>query len=273
MTAKAVLPFLKWPGGKRWLSRDLAELIRPLLRGTYFEPFLGGAAVFFELQPQRAVLSDINADLVDVYRHVKADPSRVLREVRKLRVNKQTYERVRRHKSNDPVKRAADFLYLNRTAWGGIYRLNADGKFNVPFGGGERTPSPLWKRHLVVDAAEALDKAEVIQSDFEPVLESCGFGDVAYCDPTYTVTHDRNCFIRYNEKNFTWQDQVRLSEACLRAAKRGASVFVSNAHHPRVKELYRCARVVVLRRKSLVSAVVTKRSSVQEYLFCIEPSG
>jgi DNA adenine methylase len=270
MTTEPCLPFLKWPGGKRWLAVDLAKMIRPFLSGVYYEPFLGGGATFFELMPRRAVLSDINTDLVNVYLQVRKNHESVLERLRGIRVEASVYNEIRARRSRNQLQRAVDFLYLNRTAWGGIYRLNSTGRFNVPYGGGKRTPESLWRNGLLSSAAKALEKAAIVACDFEVMLEKATKGDVVYCDPTYTVAHDNNGFIRYNESNFSWADQLRLAEACKRAAKRGAFVVVSNAHHPDVKQLYAHSEARTFSRKSLVSASPEKRGNVDEYVFIIK---
>src|ERR1039458_2813130 len=128
MTEELNLPFLKWPGGKRWLAVELAKLIRPILSGVYYEPFLGGGATFFELAPRRAVLSDINADLVNVYLQVQKNHRTLLERLKKMRVEVSVYNNIRTRTSRSGLQRAVDFLYLNRTAWGGIYRLNSSGR-------------------------------------------------------------------------------------------------------------------------------------------------
>jgi DNA adenine methylase len=263
---KPVLPFLKWPGGKRWAGHRITDLIRERLTGTYYEPFLGGGAVFFELRPPRAVLSDINPELVNTYRLVRDSVEEIISRLKKLPVNKQTYNRLREVEPDEPILRAVRFLYLNRTAFGGIYRLNLNGKFNVPYGGGERTPAVLWERTLLKNASEALASAELRETDFELVIDLAKKGDVVYCDPTYTVAHDCNGFVRYNERNFSWADQIRLADAARRARQRGAVVIISNANHRTIRRLYPEASFNVLQRLSLVSPDVTKRRSVQELL-------
>ena len=217
------------------------------------------------------MLSDVNPDLIETYQAVQTHSERVLALVRKMRVTKEEYYRIRASEPRTPVTRAARFLYLNRTAFGGIYRLNSQGKFNVPFGGGERTPAPLWKSELLSNAAEVLTSADLRVSDFEPLLDHADFGDVAYCDPTYTVAHDRNGFVRYNERNFSWIDQKRLADAARRAVARGATVLVSNAHHDEVRKLYRGCETLHLARKSLVSARPHARRDVMEHLFVLRP--
>lgn len=267
------LPFLKWPGGKRWASARIVKMIRARLTGTYYEPFLGGGSIFFALNPTRAVLSDINGDLITTYEAVRDRTPDLIRRIKRLRVNESMFCVIRNQDPEDSFERAVRFLYLNRTAFGGIYRVNLDGKFNVPFGGGERTPQVLWRRNLLSTAAKRLQSAQLVNCDFERIIRRAKGGDVVYCDPTYTVAHDNNGFVRYNEKNFSWSDQIRLAECAAKARERGAFVLVSNACHSTVRRLYPGATVSVLKRKSRVSTDIEKRRTVQELLISLAPSG
>ncbi len=270
LPSASVKPFLKWPGGKRWIARQIAELIRPNLKRRYFEPFLGSGAVFFELSPAEAVLSDVNEDLIGTYLAIRDDPDRVRRELKGMRVSPETYYAVRAATPRLATKRAARFLYLNRTAFGGIYRVNQRGVFNVPYGGGERTHHMLWNTAILTEASRILAGVQLEHGDFERFLGQACSGDVVYCDPTYTVAHDSNGFVRYNEHNFRWEDQERLARAACAARDRGAFVLVSNAHSPSVLRLYSNARVWTLRRKSLVSANIAGRRQVREALIILE---
>lgn len=241
------------------------------LDGTYFEPFLGGGAVFFRLNPKRAVLRDVNDELVNAYRAIRDDPTAVLSGLRRLRVNKDTYAEVRDSRPRAKIPRAVRFLYLNRTAFAGIYRLNREGRFNVPYGGPKRTPAVLWERELLTRASRVLaNGVELSRGDFEPIVRKAKKGDVVYCDPTYTVAHDENGFVRYNERIFSWADQERLALAAFEAVKRGATVIVSNAHHWSVRTLYRAAKSLTWRRPSCVSALSKGRREVLEYLFVLK---
>jgi DNA adenine methylase len=239
-------------------------------RGAYYEPFLGGGAVFFRLRPERSVLSDVNAELIETYRAVRECPDLILSGLRRLAVNRETYYRLRKSKPRSTVSKAVRFLYLNRTAFAGVYRLNRNGEFNVPFGG--RSHAILLEQRLIEHAADALQSAHLRCLDFEQSLRRAGPGDVAYCDPTYTVAHDRDGFVRYNEKNFSWADQVRLASAAEAARLRGATVLVSNAHHPSVRALYPAASVRSVTRTSCVSAQRRARRRVTEYLFILTSS-
>jgi DNA adenine methylase len=242
-------------------------LIRKHLSGTYYEPFLGGGSIFFALAPPRAVLADINRDLINTYQMVKQHPVALVRRLRALPVTSSFYYQLREEDATAAISRAVRFLYLNRTCFGGIYRENANGLFNVPYGGGCRTPEILWNRKLISNAAAALKCVELVSGDFELTMNRAGPGDVVYCDPTYSVAHDNNGFVRYNESNFSWRDQERLAESATRAANRGATVFVSNAHHRSVRSLFRPQRCWTLKRISRVSAAPGGRRPVKEYLF------
>lgn len=264
-------PFLKWPGGKQWVAPKIAALVKTYLSGKYYEPFLGGAAVFFHLRPEQAILGDINADLVNVYRVVRDRPDKVQSALRQLPVSKRRYDSLRSSTPRSQLDRAVRFLYLNRTCFGGIYRLNKSGRFNVPYGGGQRTPRILWTTDLLENAATALGGVGLMTEDFGVALKRAGKGDVVYCDPTYTVAHDNNAFVRYNENNFSWEDQIRLAKLAQSAVAAGAVVIVSNAHHKSVRSLYPTASRRVLHRTSLINPDAANRRAVSEYLFVLTP--
>lgn len=187
-------------------------------------------------------------------------------------ISERHYYKTRSGTHHCSIKRAAVFLYLNRTAFGGIYRVNKQGKFNVPFGGGERTTEILWKDCLLKSSSEILKGVSLLNSDFEPIMEQALSGDVVFCDPTYTVAHENNGFVRYNERNFSWNDQERLAIAALRAYRKGIFVVITNAYHPSIRKLYKGFRTIKIARKSLVSTNLTKRRMVHEYLIILDPT-
>src|SRR5260221_7522145 len=161
-------PLLKWPGGKRWLAPWLADLVRDNLTRCYFEPFLGGGSLFFCLRPTMAVLSDVNRELIETYITVRDSHLKVLRSLSIMPVSMEDYYSIRRSKPRSQVRRAARFLYLNRTAFGGIFRLNGNGDFNVPYGGGQRTPEVLCRGGVLGQVADLLVRADLRHADFEP---------------------------------------------------------------------------------------------------------
>jgi DNA adenine methylase len=265
-------PFLKWPGGKRWLTPFLLEMLAGRKVKTYFEPFLGGGALFFALRPKCAYLSDINQNLINTYLQVRDNHRLLISGLRQLPVTKRDYYRIRGRRRHSAIHRAIDFLYLNRTAFAGIYRLNRDGEFNVPYGGGKRTPSQLYETEMLVRAANTLANTTLTACDFEAAMSRAVRGDVIYCDPTYTVTHDNNGFVRYNERNFSWSDQRRLASVARAAAASGVLVIVSNAHHADVAALYADALTYVVRRRSLLAPSPNHRREILESVFVYLPT-
>jgi len=264
-------PFLKWPGGKRWLVPYVRRIIGDQRFEDYFEPFVGGGAMFFAVRPWVAVISDINPDLINTYQQVKLHPRELVEKLQALPVSKEKYLELRASRPTHPLEVAVRFLYLNRTAFGGMYRLNKKGQFNVPYGGGERTPEPLWTHNLLEDAATALRNATIMVADFQDALGTAHERSLVYCDPTYTTAHNNNGFIRYNEENFSWADQKRLARVCTEAAERGATVLVSNAYHAEVRDLYPAAEVHTVYRWDGLCPTPSKRRAVREYLLVLRP--
>jgi DNA adenine methylase len=231
-----VQPFLKWPGGKRWLVANHSEWLVPV-SGKHIESFLGGGAVFFHLAPNLSLLSDSNEELIETYVAIRDDPEGVFDRLRRHHAKhcESHYYSTRSAKPRTSATRAARFLYLNRTCFNGLYRVNLDGVFNVPMGS---KTSVVLSTDDFAATAELLGEAELLVGDFEAAISRAASGDFVYADPPYTVKHNRNNFVKYNENIFSWSDQVRLARAVREAAARGAYVMVSNADHPSVRELY-----------------------------------
>ena len=206
-TADCVRPFFKWPGGKRWIAPWLADLIRPELGGTYYEPFLGGGAVFLQLNPRAAVLSDVNEDLIASLDVIRKYPRQVVQAARRYRNTKACYEKVRKMAPRTAVGAAARFLYLNRTCWGGIYRLNLKGEFNTPFGNSGRV---ICRQHEVLGASSRFTKAVLKSCDFEECSRLAVEG-MLLTDPPYAAPGGDECFARYNRRPFVWEDHLRLA--------------------------------------------------------------
>jgi DNA adenine methylase len=261
MPDTVIEPFLKWPGGKRWLTSILGTVLQTELHGTYFEPFLGAGAVFLAMRPKKAVLADVNADLIEFVKTVKRYPELVVESVWRLSNSKDCYYRVRGSAPRTRIGRAARFLYLNRTCWGGVYRLNREGRFNVPFGNSGRT---ICNRNDVVRASKAFRTAKLTAADFQPIMARAGTGDVVYADPPYTTRGAGNGFIRYNESLFRWEDQQRLAKAAHEAAERQAFVAVSGLNHFEFLELYPGWWVAEFERASNVGRDLQSRVRICE---------
>ncbi len=231
-----MIPFLKWAGGKRWLfTNDFVANIPPFRR--YFEPFLGGGAAFLAIAPRNALLSDINPELIELYRSMKDHPKELFDTLKEYSNthSKEHYYFVRENIPNTPIERAARTLYLNRTCWNGLYRLNKNGIFNVPIG--TKTQIILETDNFLA-YSEILQKSDILCQDFEITISAAERGDLVFLDPPYTVKHNMNGFVKYNEKIFSWDDQVRLRNCVEYALNRGVRVILTNADHESIRELY-----------------------------------
>jgi DNA adenine methylase len=258
------LPFLKWAGGKQWLAR-IMHLIKPtLLGGTYYEPFLGGGSVFFSLSPSRAVISDLNKELVITYRAIAHDVEAVIAELKSYPHTKAFYNAIRSSRPVERYERAARFIYLNKTAWNGLYRVNLRGEFNVPFGKYENVT--LCPEERLRDASVALEGASVCYCDFETVTKKAVAGDLVYFDPPYITTHNNNGFLKYNAKLFSWKDQLRLARIAQRLRVEGVHVVISNADHKPLIDLYGGFYCHQVQRNSLISGGLESRRRTSEVL-------
>ena len=258
-------PFLKWAGGKRWLTARVSELPEEVT-GRYFEPFLGSGAMFFHLSPSAAVLSDANGALIETYQAIKSDHQRVMRHL-KIHASLHCpdyYYRVRAMSCRNEFSRAAQLIYLNRTCWNGLYRVNQLGIFNVPVGTNTKV---LHDDRDLSEVANALAPSELSTNDFESQIDRAIGGDMVFADPPYTVRHKHNGFITYNEKLFSWDDQIRLRDALLRAKVRGVNVMLTNADHQSIRTLYhQDFSITELSRYSAISGLVSSRGSYPELL-------
>jgi DNA adenine methylase len=228
-------PFLKWPGGKRWLADTVARLLSSS-EGTYFEPFLGGGAVFFRIRPRRAVLTDSNDDLIHAFKTVRDAPDKLISSLTGLRINRSTFDRLRSANPTEASERAARFLYLNRTAFNGLYRVNQKGHFNVPFGC--KPGTRLCSATHLLECSRLLAGSSITKAGFTQILPKIRRGQRAYLDPPFTTKHNANAFKRYNESLFSWADQIQLAMLANDMASRGVHVVVSNAFHSDVLRLY-----------------------------------
>ena len=262
---KQAEPFLKWAGGKRWLVPYLNNFF-PKNYGRYIEPFLGGGAVYFSTRSRAATLGDVNGELVTTYQAIRTNHGKVWRYLREHARNHSEayYYAVRDNQPKSVFTIAARFLYLNRTCWNGLYRVNQDGYFNVPKGTKTTVLLPGDEPALL---AKKLAKVELVWSDFEMLIDSAVEGDLVFADPPYTVKHNFNGFIKYNESIFTWDDQVRLMRASRRARRRGAHVIISNADHPSVHELYsREFQMYRVNRQSVLAGDANFRALTSELI-------
>ena len=266
----AARPFLRWPGGKRWLLDAAPELFR-IGQRRLLDPFLGGGSFLFQTPHESAVAGDINPDLITTYQAIASNPTEVWNAL-----DEHSRSHSRHHyalqRSNRPVTSievAAQFIYLNHTSFNGLYRVNQTGVFNVPMGDRNvRTSLDELTR-----ASEALARTEFLPADFQVICLMARPGDLVVLDPPYTVKHDRNGFVRYNESIFTWADQERLAIAARNARAAGAHVVVTNANHESILRLYPSNQFTLMpmQRYSRVSAKANGRTFCTEAVFLGTP--
>lgn len=265
-------PFLKWPGGKRWLIHNIAGIM-PQSYNKYIEPFLGGGAMFFLLEPNDAIISDINPDLINLYLVMRDNPlflQECMREHHRLH-DKEHYYMIRNTELTDPVEQAARFLYLNRTCYNGMYRVNRQGRFNVPIG---TKHDCVYDIDLFQDYSKVLENVEIIVSDFALPIQRAGEGDLIFADPPYASSNKKdNGFLKYNDKLFTWDDQIRLYNELVAAKTRGASIILTNANCGEIKELYSDFYISEVSRTSSIASKKEKRTTVSELLITSFPQG
>lgn len=265
-TPEYARPFLKWPGGKRWFVQKHPDVFPEKYR-RYIEPFLGSGSVYFHLRPQRALLGDSNAELIAAYRGLRYGWRKAHALLRKHQEDHgdRHYYHVRQQEPRSNIERAARLIYLNRTCFNGVYRVNQKGEFNVPKG---TRDSVLFETDDFAAAARLLRSAEIRVSDFEKLVDKATHNDLVFADPPYTVRHNLNGFIKYNEKLFSWDDQVRLANALARARGRGAHVVSTNANHASVRKLYASHGFPLknISRFSSISATADSRKQFEELL-------
>lgn len=264
-TLSPVKPFLKWAGGKRWLASKFPEFF-PASFNNYLEPFLGSGAIYFYLKPHTAILSDLNAELIETYAAIKSDWQRVFSHlvVHQRNHSKEYYYQIRARNCRSEFTRAAKLIYLNRTCWNGLYRVNLKGEFNVPIGTKDKI---IDVEESFFEIAKLLQNAQLITNDFENIIDKAMLGDFLFVDPPYTVKHNYNGFVKYNENLFAWDDQIRLRDALIRAANRNVKILLTNACHKSVIELYEdFFEIRIVERASIISGSNIGRGSYEEII-------
>lgn len=263
---KHVEPFLKWAGGKRWFADNHLSNFLPENYARYIEPFLGSGAVFFRANPKKAILNDLNSELIITYKAIKKDWKKVNSYLKKHHSNHsdEYYYHVRSQRTTNVFSSAARFIYLNRTCFNGLYRVNLKGEFNVPRG---TKDSVLLSTDDFGLIAKQLKGVKILNWDFERVINLSERNDFLFVDPPYTVKHNNNGFIKYNETIFSWNDQIRLRDSLIRARDRGVKILCTNANHKSVRDLFRKEfSLKALERSSLMSGSGDFRGRVDELI-------
>jgi len=270
-------PFLKWAGGKSWLAPLLQKAFTFSKREHYVEPFLGGGSIFLSLAElpmlKRAVLSDVNSELINTYRVVQSSPEALVAELKLLDKEFKSlthdarahyYYKMRQHQPKDEVRRAARFIFLNKTCFNGLYRVNKEGLFNVPYGRYEEPK--ILDTEAIFNASSALKKAVLLSCDFEEISYCVPEDAFVYIDPPYIPLSPTAQFTNYSSGGFTLEDHERLARVARQLASSGCLVVVSNSYHPLVSKLYEGFHPLTVFASRSINSDSNGRGKVPEYL-------
>lgn len=266
---KATYPIVKWVGGKRQLMFELLKNM-PKKYNHYFEPFIGGGALFFELQPEQAYISDMNEELINLYSVVQNNVEELILDLEKHEVSKEYFleirnlDRTNAYKNLSEVKKASRFIYLNRTCFNGLYRVNSQGQFNVPFGN-YKNPRIIDERNLK-NCSELLQKTEIKCADFSTILNKVQKGDFVYFDPPYVPLNETSSFTSYTKDGFDIDKQFKLREVCDELDSMGVMFMLSNSDTKFVNELYANYEIKKVFASRAVNANANGRGKITEVL-------
>ncbi|HEY9809640.1 MAG TPA: DNA adenine methylase [Halomicronema sp.] len=261
-------PFLKWAGGKT----QLIEQYKPYFPKTYtnyYEPFLGGGAVFFSLQPKQAFLSDINGELINTYRCVRDEVEAliILLQEHQLKHNKDYYYEMRAGGGDSKLERAARFIYLNKTCFNGLYRENSKGHFNVPMGKYKNPTICNAELLRLVSTTLNNSRAKIKKGTFKEVINYAkNSDDFVYFDPPYYPISATSNFTAYSRTDFNEDDQIQLRNTFAELASRGVKVMLSNSDCPFVRDIYQGFNIHTIKAFRSINADVNKRGKITEVL-------
>ena len=267
---RLVVPIVKWVGGKRQLLDEIIPRL-PERITSYCEPFLGGGAVLFSIQPSKAIVNDLNADLIAVYEVIRDDVESLIDELKKQENTSEYYYKIRymerdkaAYQAMSKVERASRLIYLNKTCFNGLFRVNSSGEFNSPFGH-YKNPNILNEPILrAVSKYFASSGITFFSEDFSATLYRVGRGGFVYLDPPYDPVSDTASFTGYNKGGFGRSEQIRLKQCCDNLTRRGIKFMLSNSATDFIKDLYREYNIDFVKAKRVINADASKRGAIEE---------
>lgn len=271
-TNRLVIPFVKWAGGKRQLLDEIKPLL-PSKINSYCEPFLGGGAVLFFLQPHNAIVNDLNTDLIEVYETIRDDVSSLIEDLKKHENTAEYFYKLRdldrdreSYWSMSKVERASRLIYLNKTCFNGLFRVNSSGEFNSPFGH-YKNPN-IINEPVLLAVSKYLSSSNILfyNEDFAETLRRVKKGGFVYLDPPYDPVSDTSSFTGYNMGGFDKDEQIRLKNCCDELTRRKIKFLLSNSATDFIKELYKEYDISIVKAKRRISADSSKRGAIEEVL-------
>ncbi len=271
--SKKAKPFLKWVGGKTQLLTQLDALF-PQKYNSYFEPFIGGGAVFFALNPKKAHINDVNKTLVQTYKNIKENVDELIKSLRKIEkdfISKNTEERkefyysIREKYNSLPAvdfKKSLYFLFFNKTAFNGVYRENSKGGFNVPMGS-YTNPKIVDEENLRL-VSETLSHTKITSGSFADAVKNAKAGDFVYFDPPYHPLSETSSFTSYSKDSFSMDDQIKLRDLFVELDKKGVYVMLSNSSAPFIKEIYSGYKQIPVYASRMINSKSDRRGKISE---------
>lgn len=271
---KLVTPVVKWVGGKRQIINEIVKYVPKY--STYYEPFLGGGAVLFKLQPKIAVVNDINSELISLYEVIKNSVDELIKSLREHeRKNGKAYFYRIREQDRDkeqynlltPIQRASRLIYLNKTCYNGLFRVNKAGQFNTPFGN-YKNPN-IVNEYTLKAVSSYFNKAQITFTckDFDEVLKGAKKGAFVYLDPPYDPVSDTASFTGYDKGGFNQSEQIRLKNTCDKLNEKGVKFLLSNSATDFIKGLYKDKYIIeTIQAKRAINSKADKRGEIDEVL-------
>lgn len=262
-------PIVKWVGGKRQLMFELLQNM-PEYYNRYFEPFIGGGALFFELQPYNAYISDKNEELINLYQVVRDNVDELITDLQKHDISEEYFfeirniDRTEEYENWSDIQKASRFIYLNRTCYNGMYRVNSQGQFNVPFGH-YKNPRIVDENNLI-NCSNLLQKTEIKHADFTEILKKVKKGDFVYFDPPYVPLSETSSFTSYTKDGFDMNMQFKLREVCDELNSMGVKFLLSNSDTKLVNELYENYNIKKVFASRQINANADGRGKITEVL-------
>ena len=265
-------PFLKWVGGKRQLINELKKHL-PNDYNRYFEPFIGGGALFFSLEPENAFISDLNCELINTYKVVKDNVEDLIKELLKYKNEKEFYYKIREldrdlsgYNKLSPIQKAARFIYLNKTCYNGLYRVNKNGQFNVPFG--------KYKNPKICDIENLKKCSQILKNniidikcgDFSIILDYVRPKDFVYFDPPYVPLNNTSNFTSYTSDGFGAETQCKLEQVCKELTNEGVFWMLSNSYTEFILELYKNYNIHIVHAKRSINCRGNSRGKIKEVI-------
>jgi len=272
MKNKLIMPIVKWVGGKRQLLDEIEKRL-PTKFNIYHEPFFGGGALLFYLQPKKAVINDINDELMTTYQVVKDNPTELLTSLERHKNTPEYFYSMRDKDRNEQafsemtiIEKASRLIYLNKTCYNGLFRVNAAGQFNTPFGG-YKNPN-IVNKPVILAVSEYLNTnaIEIFSSDFEKVLKKAKENDFVYLDPPYDPISNTAAFTGYNEGGFDKDEQLRLFKTCLDLNSKGVFFMQSNSATDFIINLYKDFKIDIVKARRNVNSNAAGRSEIDEVI-------